>query len=279
MEMVMLAITEANVSKLDTDSRQSGHGQAEGRCSMKILVVDDHFLIRDALRSVLKKLKSDATILEAVNAYQALQLVSEHADIGLVLLELNLPDRDGFSVLSELRERHPTMSVVVLSARQDRNSVVRALNLGALGFIPKSGQLAIMLSALDLVFAGGVYVPPEILLCEQRSPPIPKLASIAPGARPVRPAELGLTERQVDVLALMMKGKSNKMISRMLNLAVPTVKNHVTAILKAIKVTNRTEAVIAVTDLGCERPLVNGATRIQCGVRSRSLNSTRCRTA
>jgi DNA-binding NarL/FixJ family response regulator len=256
MEMVMLAITEVNISKLDTDSQQSGHGQAKGRCSMKILVVDDHFLIREALRGILKKFKSDATILEAVNAYQALRLVSEHADIGLVLLELNLPDRDGFSVLSELRERHPRVSVVVLSAQQDRNSVARALDLGAHGFIPKSGKVEIILSALDLVFAGGVYIPPEILLRERRSPPIPKLTSIALGARPVRPADLGLTERQVDVLALMMKGKSNKIISRMLNLAVPTVKNHVTAILKTIKVTNRTEAVIAVTDLGCEWPLI-----------------------
>src|SRR5882724_9781570 len=125
----MLAITEANISKLEADPRRSEHRGAEQQRLMKILLVDGHFLIREALRGVLKRLKSNATILEAVSGHQAMQLVSEHADIRLVLLELNLPDRDGFSVLSELRERHPAISVVVLSARQDRDSVARALDL------------------------------------------------------------------------------------------------------------------------------------------------------
>ena len=128
---VMLAITEANVSRLDAAPRQSGRTQPERRHSMKILVVDDHFLIREALRTVLRQLKSNATVLEAVDGRQTMQLASEHTDIGLVLLDLNLPDRDGFSVLGDLRERHPAMSVVVLSALQDRDSVARALDLGA----------------------------------------------------------------------------------------------------------------------------------------------------
>jgi DNA-binding NarL/FixJ family response regulator len=244
----MLAITEANVSKLDAGLWRSEHRQAEQQ--MKILVVDGHFLIREALRGFLKRLKTNATILEAVSGHQAMQLLSEHADIRLVLLELNLPDRDGFSVLSELRERHSAISVVVLSAQQNRDSVARALDLGALGFIPKSGQREVMLSALALVLAGGVYIPPEILLREQRPLISPKLAWAASSTRPVRPADLGLTGRQVNVLGLMMTGKSNKAISRELDLALPTVKNHVTAILKAIKVTNRTEAVIAIGSLG-----------------------------
>lgn len=252
----MLAITEGNVSRLDAAPRQSGRSQAEGRSSMKILVVDHHFLIREALCAVLKQLKSNATVLEAVDGRQTMQLVSEHADIGLVLLELNLPDRDGFSLLGELRERHPAMSVVVLSVRQDRDSVVRALDLGALGFIPKSGQREVMVSALELVFAGGVYIPPEILSREERLHPSPKPASIVPSTKPVRRADFGLTERQVDVLRLMMKGKSNKAICRKLNLALPTVKNHVTAILKTLKATNRTQAVIAVGDLDWECPAV-----------------------
>ena len=248
----MLAITEANVSKIDAGPRRSEHRQAKRPCSIKILVVDGHFLIREALRGFLKILKNDAMILEAANARQAMKLISEHADIQLVLLELNLPDRVGFSLVSELRERHPTISVVVLSTRQDRDSVAKALDLGALGFIPKSEQREVMLSALDLVLAGGVYIPPEILLRDQRPLTNPKLPCMASSTRPVRPADLGLTERQADVLGLMMTGKSNKAICRELDLALPTVKNHVTAILKAIKVTNRTEAVIAVGSLGLE---------------------------
>jgi DNA-binding NarL/FixJ family response regulator len=129
------------------------------------------------------------------------------------------------------------------------------LDLGALGFIPKSGLREVMVSALDLVLAGGVYIPPEILSREQPALTNARPVCIAAGTRAVRPADLGLTGRQADVLELMMTGKSNKEISRRLNLALPTVKNHVTAVLKAIKVTNRTEAVIAIGNLGVEWPL------------------------
>jgi DNA-binding NarL/FixJ family response regulator len=219
---------------------------------MKILVVDDHVLIRDALRGVLKELKGDAEVLEASDCRQALALIADNADdLGLILLDLNLPDRDGFSALAEVREHYPAVSVVVLSGQHDRSSVIRALDLGALGFIPKSGQREVMLSALQLVFAGGVYIPPEILT---RDSPATQPAAKPPAAErpPASPSDLGLTGRQLDVLALMMQGKSNKAICRVLDLAEPTVKNHVTAILKALRVTNRTEAVIAVRELGWE---------------------------
>jgi DNA-binding NarL/FixJ family response regulator len=217
---------------------------------MKILVVDDHVLIRDALRGVLKELKPDADVLEASDCRQAMALIAENADdLDLILLDLGLPDRDGFSALAEIRDRYPSISVVVLSGQQDRASVVKALDLGALGFIPKSGKREVMLIALQLVFKGEIYIPPEILTRD--SPATSPDAKPPVGDRPrTSPADLGLTERQLDVLALMMQGKSNKAICRVLNLAEPTVKNHVTAILKALKVTNRTEAVIAVRELG-----------------------------
>jgi DNA-binding NarL/FixJ family response regulator len=215
--------------------------------AMKILVVDDHALIREALSGVLRELKRDANVLEASNCVQAMQLIEAHSDLELVLLDLSLPDRDGFSVLSELRERHPALAIVVLSALQDRSTVVKALDLGAQGFIPKSANREVMRSALQLVFAGGIYVPPEILVHDE--PPTPAIAGSADRPQ-VSPSDLGLTGRQLDVLALMMQGKSNKAICRILDLAEPTVKNHVTAILRALKVTNRTEAVIAVGELG-----------------------------
>lgn len=228
---------------------------AEEIRGMKILVVDDHVLIRDALRGVLKELKGDAHVLEASDCQQAMRLVADNADdLGLILLDLNLPDRDGFSALAELRERYPAVSVVVLSGQHDRNSVVKALDLGALGYIPKSGQRDVMLSALQLVFAGGIYIPPEILTHEGPEAPHPEATPPAGKRPPTSPSDLGLTGRQLDVLALMMQGKSNKAICRVLDLAEPTVKNHVTAILKALKVTNRTEAVIAVRELGWELP-------------------------
>ena len=220
---------------------------------MKILVVDDHVLIRDALRGVLKELKDEADVLEASDCRQAMALIADNADeLGLILLDLNLPDRDGFAALSELRERYPGISVVVLSGQHDRSSVIKAFDLGALGFIPKSGQREVMLSALQLIFAGGTYIPPEAIIRDGLTMPPDSPPPPAGGRTPVAatPADLGLTERQIDVLALMMQGKSNKAICRVLDLAEPTVKNHVTAILKALKVTNRTEAVIAVRELG-----------------------------
>ncbi|MCC6889360.1 MAG: response regulator transcription factor [Hyphomicrobiales bacterium] len=219
---------------------------------MKVLVVDDHPLIREALHGVFKELRPDATLLEAADSRQAMTFVAAHPDIALVLLDLNLPDRDGFAVLSELREQHPEMAVVVLSALQDRNSVTRALDLGAVGFIPKTGQREVMVSALQLVFAGGIYIPPEIL-ARDAVPSAPSATAARLGlTAKVAPVDLGLTERQIDVLALMMQGKSNKAICRVLDLAEPTVKNHVTAIFKALKVTNRTEAVISARELGWE---------------------------
>jgi DNA-binding NarL/FixJ family response regulator len=222
----------------------------QGRCNvmplvMKILVVDDHVLIREALHGVLKELKGDAAIIEAPDSRRAMQCIEEHPDLDLILLDLNLPDSSGFDTLADMREHYPAISVVMLSASNDRDDIARALHLGALGFIPKSARREVMLSAFELIFAGGIYVPPEILDRPHAVPPMPPRAGPPPSA-----AELGLTQRQMDVLALMMRGNSNKVICRALGIAEPTVKNHVTAILKALKASNRTEAVVAAGALG-----------------------------
>ena len=127
---------------------------------MKILVVDDHALIRDALQSVMKKLQRGAVVLEASDGRQVLEILAEESDVSLVLLDLSLPDRDGFLVLADIRERCPATAVVVLSAIQERAKVVQALELGAAGYIPKSPRREVMVSALQLVFAGGIYIPP-----------------------------------------------------------------------------------------------------------------------
>jgi DNA-binding NarL/FixJ family response regulator len=185
-------------------------------------------------------------------AVQAMSLIDANPDLHLILLDLNLPDRDGFAVLADLRRRYATISLVVLSASDDRESILRAIDLGALGFIPKSAPHDVIVNALRLVFSGGVYIPPEALArtrAETRE-------AMAAAQRPLSPADCGLTERQIEVLALMMEGKSNKAISRLLDVAEPTVKHHVTAVLKALNVTNRTEAVIAVGSLGWQLPRI-----------------------
>jgi DNA-binding NarL/FixJ family response regulator len=218
---------------------------------MKILIVDDHALIRDALRGVLKELGQNATVLEAADSRQATRLIEANPDLHLILLDLNLPDRNGFAVLADLRRHHATISIVVLSASEDRGSILKAIDLGALGFIPKSAPHDVIVNALRLVFSGGVYIPPEALAgAETRE------AKTAAQRSSKSPADCGLTERQMEVLALMMEGKSNKAISRMLDVAEPTVKHHVTAVLKALNVSNRTEAVIVVGSLGWDLPQI-----------------------
>jgi DNA-binding NarL/FixJ family response regulator len=217
---------------------------------MKYLLIDDHALIREAMRGVLRDLRGDADVLEAADSRQAMALVDQHDDLLLILLDLQLPDRNGLEVLAELRERYPAIAVVMLSAFNDRDTVIKALDAGAMGFIPKTDSREVLLGALRLILAGGVYIPPQALGhgLPGAARPVPPAAT----ARRPTPAELGLTQRQVEVLALMMQGKSNKLICRALDLAEPTVKNHVSAILKALEVSNRTEAVLAVAALGWE---------------------------
>jgi DNA-binding NarL/FixJ family response regulator len=234
-----------------------------GLLGMKILIVDDHALIRDALQGVLKKLQRGVTVLEASDSQQAFDIIAGNADINLILLDLTLPDRDGLSVLTELRERYPAIGVVVLSALQDHVNVTKVLDLGASGFIPKSAKPKVMETALQLIFAGGVYIPPEI------RPPT-GFAEAAPSQQPeyrasenrasenrqnVSSADLKLSERQLDVLALIMQGYSNKAICRWLDLAEPTVKNHVTALLRTFDVPNRTALVVAVNKLDWKPPM------------------------
>src|SRR5258708_1681352 len=149
---------------------------------MKILLVDDHALIRDALRSVLKELIAEPIVLEASDCRQAMRVIEAHPDLHLILLDLNLPDRDGFAMLADLRKRYATISLVVLSASRDRETVIRALDLGALGFIPKSAPRDVMVNALRLVFGGGIYIPPEALAAPSR-----RSSSLSQNVRSRRP--------------------------------------------------------------------------------------------
>ena len=222
---------------------------------MKFLVVDDHALIRDAMREVLLALRPGSSVLDAADARRALGLLAAHADVDLVLLDLQLPDRDGLDLLEDLNRLHPAVPVVMLSGRLDADTMRQALGCGAQGFIPKTEPRKVLAGALELVLAGGVYVPMAALA----TPPVPVAAVSAvtaamPSDSPPTPQSLGLTERQLDVLALLMQGLNNKLICRTLGLAEPTVKNHLSAVLKALGVASRTEAVLAVQRLGWTLP-------------------------
>jgi len=220
---------------------------------LKILIVDDHPLIREALRQVLQALDRQLELLEAQSGDEALDLTRLNQDISLILLDLALPGVDGFEVLRRLRDGFPGIPVVVVSAYDNAEMVTRVIDAGAMGFIPKTSTTPILLNALRLVLSGGVYLPPEVL---RRHGAIAAAAPLlAAGPAQLRdPREIGLTKRQAQVLALLVQGNPNKLICRELNLAEGTVKIHVTAVLKALGVTNRTQAVIAVGKLGLKLP-------------------------
>lgn len=216
---------------------------------MKVLVVDDHPLILEASRQVLANLEPGIELHEAQSAQGCRDLLIAHDDIGLLLLDIGLPGVVGFGFLEEVRRDFPEVAVVVLSGSDARKDVIEALDLGAMGYIPKSTSSQAMLEAMRLVISGGVYVPPDAL-----GATAPDLGTSRPKATPgaVRPTtrDLGLTERQSQVLRLMLEGKPNKLICRELDLAEGTVKIHVTAILRALNVLNRTQAIIEVSRIG-----------------------------
>jgi DNA-binding NarL/FixJ family response regulator len=214
---------------------------------VKILVVDDHELIREGLRPVLEELAGEVQVLEAHDYARALEIAAAHPDLDLALLDFNLPHVVGFAALVDIQERFPGLPIVMMSGDDDPGVVREALERGALGFIPKTSPKAVILNALRLVLSGGSYVPREIM-----GAPRPGKTP-GPGEHAQRGAGtevLGLTPRQSEVFELLLAGKSNKVICRELGLAEGTVKNHVAAVLKALDATNRVEAVIAAAKLG-----------------------------
>ncbi len=217
-----------------------------GENSMKILIADDHELFRDGLRHVLLQLDDSVEVVEASDYPQALAQAEAEPDINIVLLDLGMPGMPWAEGLQALRQKLPsTVPLIVLSASDDRRHVLQAVNLGAAGFIPKTSSSRVMLSALKLVLSGGVYLPPALL--DQSAEHAYGDGTNGNGAES---AASFLTPRQREVLTLLGQGKSNKEIARVLQLAEGTVKLHVTAILKALNVNNRTRAVVAASQLG-----------------------------
>jgi len=206
---------------------------------MKILIADDHALFREGLHYTLKALDKDVEILEAGNGSQAIQIVRHYPDLDLVLMDLDMPGLDGYSV-----------PVVIVTASEYEQDMIRVMKCGASGYIPKSMTSKDMLEAIGKILNGDVFVPDLSVTSgtfhirqgtEQAS-----RAAIPPPALD----KFQLTPRQREVLLLMCEGLSNKSIANQLGMAEGTVKIHVTAILKAMNAGNRTQAVIMAREAG-----------------------------
>ncbi|WP_207478459.1 LuxR C-terminal-related transcriptional regulator [Arenibaculum pallidiluteum] len=208
---------------------------------MRILIGDDHMLFREGLRRLLEQLSPDASFVDASTFDEVRDIVDAGGAFDLILIDLQMPGWPGFSGIEQLCHAAGDTPVVVISASESQSDVRAALDNGASGYIPKSSSVKIMLSALHLVLAGGIYLPPSVISADTA-------AAAAVETEAARGAHT-LTQRQWEVLNCLREGKSNKQIAYELGLSEGTVKIHVTAIFKSLGVKNRTQAVIVASEL------------------------------
>lgn len=217
---------------------------------MKILIVDDHSLVREGLKAILSLSELSASFVEASDAISGQSQLMQHPDIALMLLDIQMPGCNGLDFLETVIKQRPELPVIMLSGEHDSPTVTHALNAGASGFLPKNSLNQVLVSAVNLVLAGGIYIPPEVLRAANPAPSKP-----CTPIDPLRAFEaLGLTLRQIDVFRLLVQGQSNKQICRQMDVAEATVKIHVRAILRALTVSSRSEAIAKATQLGLRVP-------------------------
>lgn len=217
---------------------------------MKALIADDHVLIREGIKHTLQEQFKDIVVLQAENGQSVEAITAEQKDFDFILLDLMMPNTDGFALLSKLCDTLPDTPAMILSASEKHSHMRKALDLGAAGFIPKSTPYDVMMQALQLVLSGGVYIPPDMLKPETHTEDLTGQSHYIMPEEEKEKILSSLTNRQKEVLILISKGCQNKEIARLLGISEHTIKIHVTAILKALGVTNRTQAVIAVQEMG-----------------------------
>jgi len=211
---------------------------------MRILIVDDHALFRQGLRFLLRDLDGALEIAEAGDCAQAVALAAQPFDV--VLLDLHMPGVAGLAALETVRQAFEASRIVVLSGEEDPRQIRRAIDAGAVGFIPKSATPEVLLSALRLVLADGIYLPTVALRGVDEPEPVEARAMTDDRLRET------LSDRQVDVLQKAVQGKANKVIARELGISEGTVKAHLSAAFRALGVHNRTEAVYAAARSGLQ---------------------------
>ncbi len=199
---------------------------------MKIIIADDHWIVREALRQVIKQLGRADEILEASTFGEVINAIETQTDIGLILVDLIMPDLEAFAGLKALRARVPNVPLVVISVHENREHVLQAIQHGVVGYIPKTTPPQEMLEALQLVLDGHVAFPRHILQQPSR------------GAQPPAPAgPPKLTEREGDVLVLLGKGEAVAQIAAKLELSPHTVRVHISNMMRRLGCTDRADLV------------------------------------
>ncbi len=218
---------------------------------MKILIADDHELFLKGLEMVLSDFSPEAELVKARNYSEIFAIIEKQKDFNLVLTDLAMPGARWLEALQKIHEQLPDTPVIILSAVFDREIVQKTIELGAAGYIPKTSSNAVILSAVNLVLSGGVYIPAELLqgTSQDEFNMLKQLENVPEEQNLAEKVKI-LTPRQIEVLRLIAMGKSNKQIAYELGLSEGTIKLHVTAILKLLNVYNRTGAVAAANHLG-----------------------------
>ncbi|MDE1939462.1 MAG: response regulator transcription factor [Alphaproteobacteria bacterium] len=200
---------------------------------MKLLIVDDHPILREGVAEILRQALPDTTVLQARNVDEGISLINDQSDLDAIFLDLNFPTGGGMSAIADFVRLTPGTPLIIFSSSEDPSDVRKALAHGAMGYVPKSASAQTLVSALRLVLSGNVYLPP--LLADSATTG----GVLELGGRTI------LTERQLEVLEAICRGLSNKDIGLQLDLSEKTVKTHITAIFRALNVVNRTQAVNA----------------------------------
>lgn len=215
---------------------------------MKYLIVDDHALITSALSMMLIDRDPAAAVLTAETAEGAIDLVRREGDTAdLLILDLSIPGVTGTELMEEIVRIQPMLKILVVSGLVDQQSIMRVLQLGAAGFVPKSLDTEMLANAIDFVLKGGVFIPSKLLAESQR---LGFFNRTAASLKRESEEPVHLTERQKDVLMLLAQGAPIKRICRELDLSEGTVKTHVAAIYRAFGASNRTEALLAARRAG-----------------------------
>ena len=196
---------------------------------MKILLADDHQLVREGLKGILIALRDEVTFIEADCLKRVFELLAMHDDVDVILFDLKMPDVSGPKEIAEIKLKHPETPLIVISAQQDAETVEQSILEGADGYISKSSGTGIMLSAINIVLEGEVYFPSTLMGTHN--------------PRRVDNVQKTLTPRQHDVFQEMQLGLSNKEIAAKLNCSLGTIKSHVSAILSALEVNSRAKAI------------------------------------
>lgn len=217
----------------------------------RILIIDDHPIFRHAMVTILGKKFPDSQTLEANSLSEALELLEADAAFDLVMLDLNMPETCGLNGLLEIRNQHPNLPVVIISAETEKQNILQTISYGAVGFISKSSKIEEIATSVESIFEGNVCLPSEILRTSSARNRVKKEDAIS--LDQIR----SLTRKELAVLKYLTQGLANKVIAYELNISETTVKSHVSSILKKLGASNRVKVVASAANIDFNQYVFN----------------------